>query len=76
VTLPSLPFPKKTQKEKEVTMWLGILVLMLNGNLQSAAEAFNTEAECKEAVAAVAQKVKDKNHPEITLLFGECRKVL
>jgi hypothetical protein len=56
-------------------MWLGILVLMLGGNLQPAVEAFDTEAECKEAVAVVIKKVEEKNHPEVTLLFGECKKV-
>jgi hypothetical protein len=56
-------------------MWVGVIVIMLTGQVQAAAEVFESKAECEKAVNSIRADVAKKNHPEINFLYGKCDKV-
>lgn len=56
-------------------MWIGVIIVLLNGMLQPAVEVFASKADCEEAISSVAKQIKDKNHPEFTLIHAKCDEV-
>jgi hypothetical protein len=53
-------------------MWLGIIVLMLSGELTGSVSMFSTKQACEAAVGTIVEQVVKKNHPEISILYTTC----
>lgn len=53
-------------------MWLGIVVIMLNGEPTGSVQLFSTKHSCEVAVGQVVEAVAKKNHPEISVLYTTC----